>query len=626
MASSEYNLSVTEVSGPYKLAVTDGTELSLSLNAGLQGPSGPAGAAGPAGADGADALWNFRGELNGFIRVTGTLTDNDSNTVVFPDLFYNGNLAGKPSYVSGNSICYWQTNTWFLYFINGNVLAGSWYSVGNVASPELASNWVPISSATGTPVITLFSGSGNYAVGDVVSYRGSTWYCSTAFTFNPASPQYPDFAPEYWELVAEKGAAGAAGPAGPAGADGADGVAWNYTGEYSGGASYAIGDVATYDGELWYRTDSHGGNVGDTPSDVSPYWDLLAAKGEDGSADKLPLAGGAMDTDAVITLDTDSADSITLSGDALTFDNAARVRKGTTAADGNKGVALKCSVDYELKWEAGRLYTMEQDGFTIRRVDRCRNIAPTATDDLTKGFYIGSIWTLDDGTFYECTSSAEGDAVWVAHLPFVNGDGLAFNTTTNTLSCNSNVARRAGDQTFTGNNTFSGQMELTGQAATNPTSAMTRALGDARYGITYVGIKNENVSSVSNTPIKLTSVTLPVGTYQIDSMIAATAAASNGGYLFGLKAGNNIKISLFETYGTDGGPTTNNVAASDSTTLTQRSIAAGSTLTNKRQLAGLLEVITNNTEVSIEFSQDTTTPAVASTTRKRAYIIARKIA
>jgi len=269
---------------------------------------------------------------------------------------------------------------------------------------------------------------------------------------------------------------------------------------------------------------------------------------------------------------------------------------------------------------------MEQDGFTIRRVDRCRNIAPTATDDSTKGFVIGSLWVLDDGTSYECTAATATAAVWVAHLPFVNGDGLAFNTTTNTLSCNSNVARRAGDQTFTGDNTFSGQVELTGQALTNGTSAVTRDLGDARYGATYVGIKEENVSSVSNTPIKLTSVTLPIGTYQIDSNIAATAAASNGGYVFGLRASANIRISLFEQYGADSLGTANSVAASDSTTLTGRAISAGNTLTNKRQLMGLLEVLTNNTEVSLEFSQATTTPAVASVTRKRAYIIARRIA
>jgi hypothetical protein len=175
--------------------------------------------------------------------------------------------------------------------------------------------------------------------------------------------------------------------------------------------------------------------------------------------------------------------------------------------------------------------------------------------------------------------------------------------------------------------TFGGQVELSAsQAATTARSAISRAIGDARYGTTYVGIKEENVSSTDNTPIKLTSVTLPIGTYQIDSNIAATAAASNGGYLFGLRASANIRTSLFEQYGSDGVTTLNSVTASDSTTLTQRSITAGNTLTNKRQLMGLLEVLTNNTEVSIEFSQTTTTPAVASTTRKRSYIIARKIA
>jgi hypothetical protein len=467
------------------------------------------------------------------------------------------------------------------------------------------------------------------------------------------------------------GSRGFTGPTGAAGAAGADAL-WNYTGEYSGGASYAIGDVATYDGETFYRTDSHGGNLGDTPVDGSPYWDLLAAKGEDGGGgggDKLPLAGGAMDTDAVITLDvtpdvndfstdaevagwgfgvqqkedgvntglyayvepdgfhaeTITANSTHLSGDSLTFDNGSKLKKGTTIADGSGGIALKCSVDYELKWEAGRLYTMEPDGFTIRRVDRCRNIAPTATDDSTKGFVVGSLWVLDDGTSYECTAATATAAVWVAHLPFVNGDGLAFNTATNTLSCNSNVARRAGNQTFTGDNTFSGQVELTGQALTNGTSAVTRDLGDARYGATYVGIKEENVSSTNNTPIKLTSVTLPIGMYQIDCSIAATALSQpNGGFIFGLRADNPIRTSLFEIYGPESLTTANSVIASDSLTLSQRGGSSTST-TNKRQLMGVLEVLTNNTEVSIEFCQNTTN-AVAATTRKRSYIIARKIA
>jgi hypothetical protein len=174
--------------------------------------------------------------------------------------------------------------------------------------------------------------------------------------------------------------------------------------------------------------------------------------------------------------------------------------------------------------------------------------------------------------------------------------------------------------------TFDGQMELSAsQAATTARSAVSRAIGDARYGTTYVGIKEENVSSTNNTPIKLTSVTLPIGVYQIDSCIAATATVTgHGGYLFGLRASANIKTSLLELYGNDGTTITNNVSASDSTVLSQRDITSTTLLTNKRQLVGLLEVLTNNTEVSIEFCQSSTS-ATANTTRKRSYIIARKI-
>ena len=624
----------------YKLSVVEGTELKLSLN----GAQGPAGAVGPAGADGADALWNYRGE-----------------------------------------------------WVNG-----------------------------GDP----------FLIGDLVIHSGSLWYCITAHT---ELDLYPDVSPLYWELVAAKGADGA---------DGADAL-WNYTGEYNVGASYAVGDVATYGGETFYRTDAHGGNTGDTPSNVSLYWDLLAAKGEDGGGDALPLAGGTMDTDATITLDTtpdgngfstDSAVagwgfgvqqkengtntsllsyidttgfyaesssayvtvlatgipsygsidsevfkkvadfnfkpayegdlrlrysgdrwymddyggievllasvgdesypwqaswpysvSITpsvnqtthLSSTELTFDNGSKLKKGTTIADGNGGIALKCSIDYELKWEAGRLYTMDQYGFGIRRVDHCGTTTPTAADDSTKGFVVGSIWTLDDGSSYKCTAATEGGATWVDHFTFTIGDGLIFNPTTDTLSCNTNIARRAGNQTFTGDNTFSGQVELTGQALTNGTSAVTRALGDTRYGATYTGVNENNVSSTNNTPITLASVTLPIGRYQIESCISATAASSAGGFLFGLNSSAPIKVALVESYGNDNAVTISNSIGSDSTTLTQRSIGTGTTY--RRMLVGIIDIITANTVVSIEFCQNTTN-AVASTTRKRAYITARKIA
>jgi hypothetical protein len=101
-------------------------------------------------------------------------------------------------------------------------------------------------------------------------------------------------------------------------------------------------------------------------------------------------------------------------GAGLEFANTARVREGTTDAGlgGAKGVALICSNAYELKWEAGRLYYMQQDGFTIRDVTHNFTLVPQVTDDSSKGFVVGSRWSLDDGTVYLCSDDTIGAAVW----------------------------------------------------------------------------------------------------------------------------------------------------------------------------------------------------------------------
>jgi hypothetical protein len=114
--------------------------------------------------------------------------------------------------------------------------------------------------------------------------------------------------------------------------------------------------------------------------------------------------------------ETDGQDISISDGDQIQFDNYARIRKGATDAGngGAKGVALVCSLDYELKWEAGRLYTMQQDGFTIREVSHNFTITPTVNDDDTKGFAVDSRWILDDGTVYVCSDATTGAAVWAA--------------------------------------------------------------------------------------------------------------------------------------------------------------------------------------------------------------------
>ena len=101
-------------------------------------------------------------------------------------------------------------------------------------------------------------------------------------------------------------------------------------------------------------------------------------------------------------------------GVGILLNNGSRLREGTTNANlgGYNGIAQICSASYELKWEAGRLYYMEQDGFTIRDVTHNFAIVPQPTDDSTKGFIVGSRWSLDDGTVYLCSDDTIGAAVW----------------------------------------------------------------------------------------------------------------------------------------------------------------------------------------------------------------------
>ena len=121
------------------------------------------------------------------------------------------------------------------------------------------------------------------------------------------------------------------------------------------------------------------------------------------------------DLQSVTDVGNSTTNDIDFTGTAgLAFDNGSRFRKGTTDAGlgGAKGTAQICSISYELKWEAGRLYYMEQDGFTIRDVTHNFSFVPQPTDDSTKGFVVGSRWSLDDGTVYLCSDASAGAAVW----------------------------------------------------------------------------------------------------------------------------------------------------------------------------------------------------------------------
>jgi hypothetical protein len=102
-------------------------------------------------------------------------------------------------------------------------------------------------------------------------------------------------------------------------------------------------------------------------------------------------------------------------GQGLLFDNTSRLREGTIDAGlgGANGIAQICAVGYELKWEAGRLYVMDGNGTGIRQSLYNLITSPTVNDDNTKGYGVGSLWTLDNEDTYECTDASTGAAVWV---------------------------------------------------------------------------------------------------------------------------------------------------------------------------------------------------------------------
>jgi hypothetical protein len=123
-----------------------------------------------------------------------------------------------------------------------------------------------------------------------------------------------------------------------------------------------------------------------------------------------------IDLQSVTDLGNTTTDNIQFNGSVgVLLDNTSTLRKGTIDAGygGAKGIAQICSVGYELKWEAGRLYVMGDGGTTIREVSHNFTTTPSATDDNTKGFIVGSRWILDNGDLYVCTDTTTATAVWV---------------------------------------------------------------------------------------------------------------------------------------------------------------------------------------------------------------------
>jgi hypothetical protein len=265
-------------------------------------------------------------------------------------------------------------------------------------------------SATGNP----------YIIGDIVYYLGSLYRC---IAINDAI--LPTNA-SYWTLIAT-GYRVRQAP-----------VDWNATsGDYQILNKPTLSEVAT-SGDYDDLT-----NRPTIPSaQVNSDWDATSGVEEILNKPTIPTLTSELTNDSgfitdadipvpslqdVTDVDNDTTNNIDFIGSAgVFFDNGSRVTKGTTDAGygGSKGVAMKCSLDYEYKWEGGRLYVMQQDGSTIRETSYNFTSTPTNNDDSSKGFVIGSRWILDNGDIYVCTDASIASAVWILSSGFsqVNSD------------------------------------------------------------------------------------------------------------------------------------------------------------------------------------------------------------
>lgn len=99
---------------------------------------------------------------------------------------------------------------------------------------------------------------------------------------------------------------------------------------------------------------------------------------------------------------------------SVLFANNSRVQEGYIDAwyGGNHGVALVCGLGYELKWEGGRLFIMDNNGYYIREARYMFTDVPDSSRDLTKGYLVGSRWVLDNGDTYICSDNTINSAIW----------------------------------------------------------------------------------------------------------------------------------------------------------------------------------------------------------------------
>ncbi len=364
-------------------------------------------------------------------------------------------------------------------------------------------------------------------------------------------------------LVLPKGDTGSNGNQGLKGDTGDAGqdAVWNYTGTYSGGASYAVGDLAVFNGQLFYRKNSNGGNVGDTPAESSQFWDLIAAKGEDG--------GGV----GSITTST----STNLNG--LIYGNGTSISTIQATSNASANHAVLRDSGGRISAKQIRLYNDE-----------------------------------NSGVYTQINPAVSASTV-----------AFQFPSTAGTIATNSTAVMLSGTQTINGDKTFNGQVTLSAaQSLTNGASAVTRSLGDERYLPAIHDFTTSPVTANSVSLVTAAELVLSGGTYYLEAYAATYAAigtAANTTIRFSSSAAGAAAFDGSDDYGNT--PLVHVDVESDPLAAAFIRQSTGTANTFSRRLAGIV-TITADTTLKLEFRQSATSANVI-TCRAGAYMIAKKL-
>ena len=262
-----------------------------------------------------------------------------------------------------------------------------------------------------------------------------------------------------------------------------------FVGTYSNDI-YTISGTLSGTDEIFTRTDGSTFSV-----------DLSSLAGGGGGTQSLEQTLAIGNTTGTYSIVVDNSSEIIFgTSSGLLFNNTSRLREGTIDAGygGNKGIAQICAVGYEMKWESGSLYIMNGDGTEIREVRYTFGATPSTSDDVTKGFTIGSRWVLDNGNLYTCSDTSTASAVWDLEATGVGNleQTLTIGDTTgaNWINVNSGYGLLSTDGTGTSSQTFTPlliELEATG------TSSNTSRIELEANSLNLVSTDNINTSGIS---------------------------------------------------------------------------------------------------------------------------------